>query len=127
MSQHLTTIHKSSAYISFSSSLYHLVCVEISRFLVLLTGAVVGHQPHQGEEVVAAARVLLHLLVDPLRDLRGQDLHQGGRCQSPHRVVLDSAAGQIGVGHEGKVINCPEYQHHYNVILSELVSTGGLT
>ena len=78
---------------------------------MLLARAVVADEAHEGEEVVAAARVLLHLLVDPLRDVRGQDLHQGGGRQPPHRVVLDSAPGEVGVGHEGKVIDCPEYDN----------------
>ena len=82
---------------------------------MLLARAVVADQAHEGEEVVAAARVLLHLLVYPLRDVRGQDLHQGGGRQSPHRVVLNSAPGEVGVGHEGKVIDCPE--HHNNALL----------
>ena len=78
------------------------------RVLVLLARAVVGHEPHQGEEVVAAARVLLHLLVDPLRDVRRQDLHEGGGRQAPHRVVLDRTAGEVSICHEGEVIDRPE-------------------
>ena len=74
----LYTTHKYCAYISFSSSL-HLIFVlrfqdysiSIFLWLVLLARAVVADEAHEGEEVVAAARVLLHLLVDPLRDVRG--------------------------------------------------------
>ena len=62
---------------------------------------------------MAAARVLLHLLVDPLRDVRGQDLHQGRGRQSPHRVILNRAPGEVGVGHEGKVIDGPEDHSHH--------------
>ena len=74
---------------------------------VLIAGAVVADEAHQGEEVVGAAGVLLHLLVDPLGYVRGQDLHEGGGGQSPHGVVLDGSSRQVGVSHEGKVVDCP--------------------
>ena len=56
---------------------------------------------------MGAAGVLLHLLVDPLGYVRGQDLHEGGGGQSPHGVVLDGSSRQVGVSHEGKVVDCP--------------------
>ena len=72
--------------------------------------AIVGDHADQEEEVVGTAWVLLHLLVHPLCDVRGQDLHQGGRRQSPHRVVLDRPAGQVGVRDESKVVDSPDAQ-----------------
>ena len=69
--------------------------------------AIVGDHADQEEEVVGTAWVLLHLLVHPLCDVGGQDLHQGGRRQSPHRVVLDRPAGQVGVRDESKVVDSP--------------------
>ena len=54
-----------------------------------------------------AAGILLHLLVDPLRYVRGQDLHESGGGQSPHGVVLDGSPGQVRVRHEGKVVDSP--------------------
>ena len=61
---------------------------------------------------MAAAGVLLHLLVDPLRDVGRQDLHQRGGRQPPHRVVLDGAAGQVSVGHKGEVVDGPDTQNN---------------
>ena len=61
---------------------------------------------------MAAAGVLLHLLVDPLGDVRRQDLHERGGGQPPHRVVLDGAARQVSVGHEGEVVDSPDTQNN---------------
>ena len=76
-------------------------------FSVLLPRAVVADETDQGEKVVGAAGVLLHLLVDPLRYVGRQDLHQGGGGQSPHGVVLDGSSRQVSVRHKGKVVNSP--------------------
>ena len=57
---------------------------------------------------MTVARILLHLLVDSLSDVRRQNLHESGGGQSPHGVVLDSTARKISVGHKSKVINSPE-------------------
>ena len=46
----------------------------------IVLGAIVGDQPHQGEEVVGAVGILLHLLVHPVRDVRRQDVQQRCRC-----------------------------------------------
>ena len=74
---------------------------------MLLPRAVVADETDQGEKVVGAAGVLLHLLVDPLRYVGRQDLHQGGGGQSPHGVVLDGSSRQVSVRHKGKVVNSP--------------------
>ena len=78
-----------------------------SNSSVLLPRPVVADEPDQGEKVVGAAGVLLHLLVDPLRYVGRQDLHQGGGGQPPHGVVLDGSSGQVSVRHKGKVVNSP--------------------
>ena len=59
---------------------------------------------------MGAAGILLHLLVDPLRYVRRQDLHESGGGQSPHGVVLDGSSGQVSVCHEGEVVDCPAVQ-----------------
>ena len=74
---------------------------------MFLPRAVVADEANQGEEVVRAAGVLLHLLVDPLRYVGRQDLHQGGGRQSSHGVVLDGSSRQVSVRHKGKVVNRP--------------------
>ena len=66
----------------------------------------VGEHADQGEEVVAGhAGVLLHLLVDALGHLLGQDLRQRGGAELLHAVVLDGAAGEVGVGLEGELVD----------------------
>merc|ERR1719320_593860 len=102
------------------------------KILRSIPRAVVGDHANQGEEVVGTARVLLHLLVHPLCDVRGQDLHQGGRRQSPHRVVLDRPAGQVGVRDEGKVVDGPDQDAQVLFVvvgkhqLLEMLKLGGI-
>ena len=57
---------------------------------------------------MTVARILLHLLVDSLSDVRRQNLHESGGGQSPHGVVLDGTSGQVSVCHEGEVVDCPD-------------------
>ena len=57
---------------------------------------------------MTAAGVFLHLLVDSLSNVRRQNLHQGGCCQSSHGVVLDCSSWKVSIGHKGKVINSPK-------------------
>ena len=73
--------------------------------LLLQTFSKVGDHPDDRHEVGPHVRGLADLLVDLLRELRGQDLHQGGEGQLPHRVLLDRAAGEVGVGGEGEVVD----------------------
>ena len=54
---------------------------------------------------MSAVGVLLHLLVHPLRNLGGKNVHQCCGCQSSHRVVLDRTSRKVGVGHKSKVID----------------------
>merc|ERR1719370_2010183 len=103
-----------------------------TKVLRSISRAVVGDHADQGEEVVGTARVLLHLLVHPLCDVGGQDLHQGGRRQSPHRVVLDRTPWQVGVRDEGKVVDGPDQDAQVLFVvvgkhqLLEMLKLGGI-
>ena len=56
---------------------------------------------------MGATGVLLDLLVDSVRYVRGKDLHECGGGQPPHGVVLDGSPWQVGIRHEGEVIDSP--------------------
>ena len=65
----------------------------------------VGHKTNDREEVGPHLRGLADLLVDLVRELRRQDLHQGCEGQLPHRVLLDWASRKVGVGGEGEMVD----------------------
>ena len=81
-----------------------------------LPRAIVGHKTHKREEVMTAAGVLFHLLVDSLCYVRRKDLHQSGSCQSSHGVVLDGSAWKVSISYKGKVIDGPWKQNNVNEI-----------
>ena len=51
---------------------------------------------------------LYWVIGSPFSYFRGQNVQQCGGGQPPHGVVLDGAARQVSVGHEGEVVDGPD-------------------
>ena len=75
---------------------------------VLFSWSIVRHQTNKGKEVMATTWIFFHLLVDSFSNMRWENLHQGGCCQSSHGVVLDCSSWKVSISHKGKVIDSPK-------------------
>ena len=83
---------------------------DVSSFLFLMffSWSIVRHQTNKGKEVMATAWIFFHFLVDSFSNMRWENLHQCGCCQSSHGVVLDCSSWKVSISHKGKVIDSPK-------------------